>query len=111
MKPWTGLALSLALSVGVNRAAAQIAAPPVEPPSGPSDATIDLATAAGVAQVQGQWRYSDARIVETEFRGPGRDLQPTGDVVKTHDIEPHAGRAEFDDSAWVRIDATTLADR
>lgn len=111
MKTWIALGLCLALSVGGNRAATQIAAPPVEPPSGPSDATIDLATADGVAQVRGQWRYSDARIVEAEFRGPGRDLQPTGQVIKTHDIEPHAGRAEFDDSSWAGIDAATLADR
>jgi gluconolactonase len=106
-----GLAFWLALAVGAGRAGAQIPPAPVEPPSGPPDAVIDLATAEGAAQVKGQWRYHDTRIVEADFRAPGPDLQPTGGVLKTHDIEPRAGRAEFDDSGWAAIDATTLAAR
>ncbi len=46
----------------------------------------------------GVWRYSDTRIVETEFRAPGPDGQPTGAPVKTYDYAPHAGGADFDDS-------------
>jgi gluconolactonase len=105
------LAFPLALVVGVARAGAQLPAAPVDAPSGSPDAVIDLATAEGAGQVQGQWRYSDTRIVEADFRAPGPDLQPTGGAIKTYDIEPRAGSAEFDDSGWARIDATTLAAR
>lgn len=48
-------------------------------------AEIDLTTKQGVAAVKGQWRYSDARITDTEFRG------------KTYDIAPRGGALEFDD--------------
>lgn len=41
-------------------------------------ATIDLATREGVALVKGTWRYSDAKIIEIDFTGPGSDGQPTG---------------------------------
>jgi hypothetical protein len=67
------------------------------------DAVIDLATRAGVALVQGQWRYADTRIVETDFRGPGPDLRPSGAPIKTYDYTPHAGAADFDDSGWEAI--------
>src|SRR5262245_46029278 len=72
---------------------------------------IDLATSEGVATVKGQWRYSDTRIVGVEFHGPGAEGQPTGPLVKTYDYEPKAGSADFDDSGWPVIDATTLAER
>jgi gluconolactonase len=75
------------------------------------EATIDLASPAGVALVKGEWRYSDTKIVETDFRGPGPDKQPTGAPVKTYDYTPHAGGAEFDDSKWEVIHATTLDQR
>jgi gluconolactonase len=74
-------------------------------------ATIDLGTREGVAQVKGQWRYSDARIIETEFRAPDAAGQPTGAPTKTFDYTPHAGVAGFDDSAWEVLDATTLSKR
>ena len=82
-----------------------------ETPSGPPEATIDLATEGGVKVVNGQWRYHDTRIVETHFRGPGLDGQPTGVPVKTYDYEPHAGGVDFDDSAWESIKPTTLDQR
>ena len=75
------------------------------------DAVIDLATREGVALVQGQWRYADARIVETDFRAPGPDLRPSGAPVKTHDYTPHAGAADFDDSAWDAIAPESLEAR
>ena len=80
-------------------------------PSGKPDATVDLATAAGVSQVKGEWRYSDTKIVEVDFRGPGHDKQPTGAPVKTYDYTPHAGGADFDDSKWEVIGPTTLDQR
>jgi gluconolactonase len=82
-----------------------------ETPDGPAKATIDLATREGVALVKGQWRYSDTRIIEVDFTGPGADGQPTGRPVKTYDYTPHAGSAGFDDSRWETLDPTTLQQR
>ncbi|HJR02599.1 MAG TPA: SMP-30/gluconolactonase/LRE family protein [Methylomirabilota bacterium] len=75
------------------------------------DAVIDLSTREGVALVQGQWRYADTRIDETDFRSPGPDLRPSGVPIKTHDYTPHAGAADFDDSAWEAIAPETLEAR
>lgn len=75
------------------------------------EATIDLASNDGVKMVRGQWRYSDTKIIEVDFKGPGPDRQPTGAPIKTYDYTPHAGGADFDDSKWNVIDATTLEDR
>ena len=80
-------------------------------PTGKPEATIDLATEEGVKIVKGAWRYSDTRIIEVDFRTPGPDKQPTGQAVKTYDYTPHAGGADFDDSKWESIDATTLDQR
>jgi gluconolactonase len=77
-------------------------------PKGQPEATINLATAEGVKLAKGEWRYSDTKIVEIDFKGPGPDNQPTGAPVKTYDYTPHAGGADFDDSKWQAIDATTL---
>jgi len=73
--------------------------------------TIDLTTDSGVAAVNGTWRYSDAKVVETSFRSPDADGQPTGAALQTNDIVPHAGVAEFDDSQWQAIGPTTLSAR
>jgi len=64
-----------------------------------------------VGLVKGQWRYSDTRIVETSFRAPGPDKQPTGPAIKTYDYEPKAGGADFDDSGWEAIRASSLSER
>ena len=82
-----------------------------DPPFGRPDAVIDLATQQGAALVKGQWRYSDTKIVEVESRGPGADLKPSGAPIKTYDYTPHAGAADFDDSRWQMIDASTLDTR
>ena len=71
-------------------------------------ATIDLTTDSGVKAISGTWRYSDAKIVETSFRYPDADGQPTGSPLQTNDIAPHAGVAGFDDSQWQTIGAATL---
>ncbi|HSB10153.1 MAG TPA: SMP-30/gluconolactonase/LRE family protein [Blastocatellia bacterium] len=75
------------------------------------DATIDLGTELGVRLVNGQWRYSDTKIIEVDFRGPGPDRQPTGAPIKTYDYTPHAGGADFDDSKWEAISPSTLDQR
>jgi gluconolactonase len=79
--------------------------------SGAPDAVIDLTTSDGVRSVQGQWRYSDTKIVEVGFRSPGPDRKPTGPPNRTYDIEPHAGSVDFDDASWEVVDPTTLAER
>ena len=66
-------------------------------------AVIDLRTADGAALVSAQWRYSDARIVEVDHHAPGPDLRPSGPPNRTNDITPHAGAANFDDTAWETI--------
>ena len=80
-------------------------------PEGKPNAMIDLASADGVKTVKGEWRYSDTKIVEADFRGPGPDMQPTGAPVKTYDYTPHAGGVDFDDSKWEVISPTTLDQR
>ena len=78
---------------------------------GPAEASIDLMTAEGAALVKGAWRYSDTRIVESRFRAPDADGQPTGAPVATYDYTPHAGGADFDDSDWERIEPASLVQR
>src|SRR5207249_705413 len=80
-------------------------------PAGQPVATINLATDEGVALVKGQWRYSDTKIIETDFKAPGPDKQPTGEPIKTYDYTPHAGGADFDDSQWEAISASSLEKR
>src|SRR5437667_7326883 len=77
-------------------------------PTGKADAVIDLATREGVDLVKGQWRYSDTKIVQVDFKAAGPDKQPTGKPIKTYDFTPHAGTADFDDSKWETVDPTTL---
>lgn len=81
------------------------------PPYGRPDAVVDLRTKEGAELVKGQWKYSDVRIVEADFRAPGPDLKPSGKQIKTYDYSPHAGAAEFDDSYWEVLDPTTLEAR
>ena len=62
------------------------------------EARIDLGTKEGTELVKGQWRYSDTKIVEVDFKAAGADGQPSTTPNKTYDFTPQAGRAEFDDS-------------
>ncbi len=111
MRAGIGPGLALALAISASRAGAQIPPAPAEPPSGPPDAVIDMASDQGASLVKGQWRYADAKIVEVDFKAAGADLQPTGGPIRTYDVAPHAGWAEFDDSGWEAIGPTTLAAR
>ena len=63
--------LSVLVTVSIAKTSGDI-------PNGKPAATIDLASTGGVALAKAEWRYSDTRIVETDFRGPGPDKQPTG---------------------------------
>ena len=79
------------------------------PIDGRPDATIDLRTRDGAALVRGQWRYSDTRITEVEFPGPGPDRKPSGPVVRSYDYSPRPGVPAFDDEAsWRVIEADAL---
>jgi gluconolactonase len=80
-------------------------------PAGVPAATINLATDEGARLVKGEWRYSDTRIVEVDFRAPGADKQPTGKPIKTYDYEPKAGGADFDDAKWEVIGPISLSER
>lgn len=70
-------------------------------------AIVNLASKEGAELVKGEWRYSDAKILEAG-RSVGADLKPSGAPNKTFDITPKAGAIDFDDSKWTPIDATTL---
>lgn len=80
-------------------------------PTGKPQAAIDLQTTDGAGTVKGEWRYSDTKIIEVDFTGPGSDGQPTGAPVKTYDYTPHAGGTDFDDSKWELIEPATLSKR
>jgi gluconolactonase len=82
-----------------------------EVPSGKPEASIDLTTVDGTKMVTGNWKYSDTRIIETDFKSAGDDGSPIGNAVKTYDYTPHAGVADFDDSNWEIIPANELNKR
>src|SRR5512145_2548757 len=96
---------ALLLIVSPPEAAAQTTP---DAPAGRPAAIINLATDEGVRLVKGQWRYSDVKIVEIDHRSPGPDLRPSGPPNRTYDITPHAGAADFDDSAWTVLPASQL---
>ena len=75
------------------------------------DAVVDLRTKPGVDAVGAQWRFRDARIRETVFRGPGPDLGPTGTPGKAYDIFPRPGLPGFEESQWQAISADSLEKR
>jgi gluconolactonase len=81
---------------------------------GQPNAIVDLRTKEGTALVKSGWRYSDAHIQTVDFQkpGPGKadplPLYPTGGKLKTHDIHPKAGAANYDDSKWEVLDPTSL---
>ena len=74
-------------------------------------ASVNLMTSEGANLVRAQWRYSDTKIIEVDFTGPGADGQPTGKPVRTYDYSPHAGGAAFDDSGWEQISPESLDQR
>jgi gluconolactonase len=82
-----------------------------ELPTDPPFASIDLATTAGVAEVRGAWRYSDARLIDIRFPAADAQGQPTGPPQPAQDLSPRAGGRDFDDRAWPVIGADTLTAR
>jgi gluconolactonase len=108
----TGLAilLTLVLALWTLMLAITVAADPIDGRD-VRHPSIDLASREGLAQVQGEWRYSDTRIVETQFPAPDANGQPYGATASTYDLEPRAGARDFDDSTWTVIPPETLAQR
>jgi gluconolactonase len=82
--------------------AARVPGPPELLPGCP-DAVVDLQTDVGVELVQGQWRYSDARVEEIQFVEVGHPDDPLAPGLvpnRTYDLLPHAETADYDDSGW-----------
>jgi len=100
--------LGLLVSLAFVRAGGQTIQ---DPPVGRPDAVIDLASQDGVQLVNGQWRYHDVKIEDADSHAVGPDLKPSGSPIRTYDYTPHAGPADFDDSQWEAIDATSLDQR
>jgi gluconolactonase len=75
------------------------------------DAVVDLRTRAGAEWVAAEWRFREAKISETDFRGPGPDLGPTGKPNKTYDITPRPGLPGFDESQSEVISPESLEQR
>src|SRR4029078_8144860 len=79
---------------------------PVIAPSLPPTRVVDLASNEGVAAFNGQWRNMDAKIIEVPA------MPNAGPAWKTaYDLTPKAGEANFDDSAWAKIEPKGLLDR
>jgi gluconolactonase len=75
------------------------------------DAIVDLKTDEGIALVKGQWRYSNAKVIDVDHHSPGADLAPSGPPNRTQDLDLHAGVADFDDSHWEQIKPAQLEER
>ncbi|HEX6436341.1 MAG TPA: SMP-30/gluconolactonase/LRE family protein [Candidatus Binatia bacterium] len=103
----TGIALLLTLPAKLVAGNS----PEESPATHKADAVIDLATKQGVEMVRGQWRYSDTKIIEVDFKAAGLDGQPGDMPIKAYDFTPHAGGADFDDASWEVLDPTTLDKR
>src|SRR6266850_44725 len=57
------------------------------------EATINLASKEGVQSIKGEWRYSDTKIVEIDFKAANADGQPGAISNRGYDFTPHAGRS------------------
>ena len=80
-------------------------------------AIADLKTTEGAGLVNAKWFVQNAHVVEADFKtpGPGTNgdkllLYPTGDAIKTHQLHPQIGAADFD-NAFTAIAATDLEKR
>lgn len=108
MKSRTVLIVAAALTLLTQPSWAQVTgdAPGVRP-----DAIVDLKTDEGIALVKGQWRYSNAKVIDVDHHSPGADLAPSGPPNRTQDLDLHAGVADFDDSHWEQIKPAQLEER
>ena len=78
---------------------------------------VNLKSSEGIKVVNGQWKFSNATIVEQSFNEPGSSktdnlkLYPTGKAIVTHNIAPKAGIKDFDDKSWENLTPESLEDR
>ena len=80
-------------------------APPPFAVVGKTMAVADLMTPEGLTIFNGQWKVSGVKIIEA----PAYPKAPPT-VKTTYDIEPHANVANFDDSAWEKIEPKGLGE-
>jgi gluconolactonase len=66
-------------------------------------AIADLKTTDGAALVNAKWFVQPAHVVDADFKAPGPgtngdklSLYPTGAAIKTHQLHPQIGAADFD---------------
>lgn len=102
---------TLALLLGTSLLASVAQAQHPSPRAILPNAVVDLRTPAGAARVNAQWRYSDTRIAEIDYRAVGPDLKASGPKNRTFDFTPDARATDFDDSQWERIPADSLERR
>jgi gluconolactonase len=106
--PVSALRLAALLALGLVPGAVGAQVTTDAPAIGRPVAIVDLRTDDGARLVQAEWRFAPAKVVEAENREVGVDLRASGAANRTLDISPHAGSADFDDSAWEVIPASTL---
>ena len=84
---------------------------------GQADAIVDLRTHDGATLVHASWKYTNAYAGQSKFKSPGPSssdplaLYPTGDEIRTLDIQPKAGVHDYDDSFWQVLDPEDLETR
>lgn len=108
MKSRNVFAVAAILATFVQPSYAQVTgdAPGVRP-----DAIVDLKSDDGIALVKGQWRYSNAKVIDVDHHNPGADLGPSGPPNQTQDIDLHAGASDFNDSKWEALQPAQLEER
>lgn len=108
MKSRTVLVVAAALTLFTQPSWAQVTgdAPGVRP-----DAIVDLKTDEGIGLLKGQWRYSNAKVIDVDHHSPGADLAPSGPPNRTQDLDLHAGAVDFDDSKWEELRPAQLEER
>ncbi|MBI1782717.1 MAG: SMP-30/gluconolactonase/LRE family protein [Sphingobacteriales bacterium] len=80
-------------------------------------AIADLRTSEGAVLVNAKWFVQNAQVVDADFKkpGPGTNgdklpLYPTGEAIKTHQLHPQFGAADFD-TGFATIKPTELETR
>jgi gluconolactonase len=80
-------------------------------------AIADLKTADGAALVNAKWFVQPAHVVDVDFKAPGPGtngdqlpIYPTGAAIKTHQLHPQIGAADFD-NGFKEIKPSQLEER
>jgi gluconolactonase len=84
---------------------------PHDPPVPNPLSIVDLASPEALAQVRGEWRYSDVSLLKVAGKDVGPDLKASGPANRTDDYTPKAQAADFDDSKWPVLDPRSLEQR